>query len=681
MALSSPAEDSPSKILVATSGDRQKAFRRARRHSLLVRALRLTLPVIALGLIASYGLFVQRTIKIESDQIAGVINTGPIVASFDNLAMSNPRFNGFNRKDGSTYTVTAKKAVTDLSPIKPVGLVGITGVVRQPDGNEITIEATDGKFLRKSSRLELFNGIRLKTTSGLHGRLVSALVLPKEGTVTSEQPVDLWMKAGRVRANAMVLRHKVHEVVFSNGVAVRLSPAKNPATGKVKPTASVPTIDLAGASGAPVDVRSATMTVKDHQHSILLSGNVHATQGPATLTSRELEILYKPRAPAAGATQPKAEASAAAALGGATEIRSARASGDVTITRETSRAIATVAHFLTQEKRVVLVGDVVVTSGSDRRILADRAEIETETNDAVLTGRNVTLTQGKNVLRGSHAVVKRASGRMRLTRPGGRIAAVLAPRPRKQKRPAARTARNPASSKSTLSGLAGGWSFTSNPNAPIEIGAVSLDVDDKAKAAVFQGKVVARQGGVVIQTPNLTAIYQGGSSLLPVAATAPKTAQNRKPAAEAHVTHIKAANGVLITSENGQLVQGDWADFDVAANTATIGGHVRLQKGRQVVTGPKVVIDLTTGLSRVIRSGGTVAVTPRQPSVAGTAGVLDRCRQGRSCLVFFPGDAKAARKLKKKLRTKQKSVSGKLVPAPAPATVGSSWSTVPTPSN
>jgi len=509
--------------------------------------------------------------------------------------------------------------------------------------------------------------------------------------VTSEVPVEMWMKAGQVRANTMVLKHKLNEVTFGKGVAVRLNPSQQRRRKATKQPVSVPTLDLAGNSDAPVDIASTTMIVKDRQRSILLAGEVRVTQGPSTLTSRELEILYQPTsakpASAKGAGQPTAQPQTNAPLAGSGDIRSARASGDVTITREGSRVIATVAHFLNLEKRVVLVGDVVVTSGTDRRILAERAEIQTETNDAVLTGRNVTLTQGKNVLRGSQATVKHATARMQLVRPGGRIAAVLAPQQKQQKknkRRANRATKRGAAAGRALTGLAGGWTFTSDPNAPIEIGAVSLDVDDKARTAVFRGKVVARQGGVVIQTASLTASYLGGGSLLPgTSAVKQKNPLGAatKPAQEARVTHVRAANGVIITSESGQLVQGDWADFNVAANTITIGGNVRMQKGRQVVTGPKIVIDLNTGLSRVVRTNETVTIdTRKKQAAAPPAGAATRCREGRSCLVFFPGDAKASHKKTTRIPTPKPAIRP-LPTAPLPATVGNSWSTISTPSN
>ena len=107
-------------IKTADAGERTSALRRARINSLFVRAMRWLLPAVAVILLSSYALFMQRTLKVETATHAGKLNTGTVSTSFDNLAMSNPRYEGYNKKDGSQYRVSAKTAITDLSRDKPV---------------------------------------------------------------------------------------------------------------------------------------------------------------------------------------------------------------------------------------------------------------------------------------------------------------------------------------------------------------------------------------------------------------------------------------------------------------------------------------------------------------------------------------------------------------------------------
>lgn len=682
MASDPPNAPPPSRIVVASAGDRERAARQARRHTFVVRALRFVLPVCAVGLLASYGVFVKRTIEVDGKDHKGVFSAGPIVPSFENLTMRNPKYDGFNLKDGSSYSIRADKAVTDLSPQKPIALVGISGTVRQADGTVIKIEAAEGRFQRKTEELELYNGIRVETSSGLHARLTRALVLPKEGLLTSSEPVELWMKTGQVRGNTMVLRQKERIVVFDRGVAIRLTPTERKPSGAAAPKAKAPAlIDLAGSNNEPVDVSAVKMTVRDEKQTIHLEGGVRAKQGQGTLEAVELEIAYE-RATRAGRTDAKSAAAGGAdgagLFGGSGAIRSARAKGDVVITRDGTRVISRVVDFLATENRIVLTGDVVMTSGKDRKVLADRAEFNTVTNDVVLTGQRVTLTQGQNVLRGARVVVVRARGSMRVTRPGGRIAAHLVP-PNRGKPAGSGPNQEPASKGAAargLAGIAGGLTFKTDSNAPLDVDAVSLMVDDARRTATFAGKVVARQGAIKIEALRLIAHYIGQSGLLPV--TGREQGRQTAKAGATRLSRIRVEGGVVIASQEGQTARGDWADFDVARNTVTLGGNVRLQQGRQVITGPKIVIDLNTGISRVIRPEGTAAAERRSPagrraSVKGSQ--PPSCGAGRTCLVFFPQDAQNSRKQPARPSVKP------VVPEPprAPATIGRGWSATAVP--
>ena len=72
-------------------------------------------------------------------------------------------------------------------------------------------------------------------------------------------------------------------------------------------------------------------------------------------------------------------------------------------------------------------------------------------------------------------------------------------------------------------------SFKSDPNAPIEIEADTLDVLDASKKAVFTGNVWAKQGEMVVRTVELTAFYTGQSGLGLLPTPAPMIAE---PAAQ-----------------------------------------------------------------------------------------------------------------------------------------------------
>ena len=88
--------------------DRARAFRRARRHSLMVKMLRFALPIGAVSAAALYGLRLG-----DSWQLGpGRLKVGAVEVTADDLTMKNPTYFGLT-KDGGRYEVRAKKAVLE----------------------------------------------------------------------------------------------------------------------------------------------------------------------------------------------------------------------------------------------------------------------------------------------------------------------------------------------------------------------------------------------------------------------------------------------------------------------------------------------------------------------------------------------------------------------------------------
>lgn len=662
MALLPPAAEATSLIVIADSGDRESAFRRAKWHSRLVNVLRVALPITAAGLLASYAVFVRHSIRVETATHKGVITTGPVTPSFDNLTMSNPRYDGFNQKDGSQYSVSAEKAVTDLSPKKPVALERITGKLVQPDGTRVSLAAAKGRFFQKTEKLDLFGGIRIETSSGVHAQLSKARVEPKQGIITSDEPVDIWMGAGHVRGTRMVLQQKARTINFDGGVAVRLKPQQaKPQPAGVPAKAAPSVVDLAGNSSEPVDVTAAKLTVFDARNEAVFTGDVRVVQGHVTMTSPSLGITYQ-NGKAGGTTKPGAKP-AAPQIQSPSGIETARAYPRVVIVRDDMRIETPDAQFFAKQNLVVMDGGVVLTAGTNRRASGDRAEVRTDTNDMILTGRTVVLTQGTNVLRGGRVDVKREAGRMRLSNPAsapgstGRISANFVPKPAQDGKK-----RAPAPSS-------GGWTVRTDPNAPVHIEAATLDVDDKARTATFLGHVVATQGAFKISAPLLVAHYAGGGGLLPAGAAraAPTGASSAT-----RLTRVIARNNVVIVSDDGRKAKGDRADFDTANNLVTLTGNVVLEQGKQVIRGPKLVIDTRTGVAKMETSpNGDHRATPNPPAVA-DKGNRNACG-ARMCAVFYPQDLKkqfdgSGTKTKRGKTRKDGSARTRV-----PANIGSGW--------
>ena len=187
-----------------------------------------------------------------------------------------------------------------------------------------------------------------------------------------------------------------------------------------------------------------------------------------------------------------------------------------------------------------------------------------------------------------------------------------------------------------------GATFKTDPKAPVDVEADTLDILDQSRMAVFKGNVVTKQGAFVVRAAELTARYAGqtGLGLAQAQTSAPGT-----PKKSAQLTKIEARQKVVITSSDGRTASGDWADFDVRGNTAVVGGKVIVSQGQSIVEGTKLLIDMTTGQSRFeMEEGQAGNAAAAQASPACPEGQV--CSKSRIRAVFYPKEVEAAKKKK-----------------------------------
>ncbi len=142
--------------------------------------------------------------------------------------------------------------------------------------------------------------------------------------------------------------------------------------------------------------------------------------------------------------------------------------------------------------------------------------------------------------------------------------------------------------------------FAASPDQPIDIQARRLDVDDKAKKAVFTGNVVAKQDTFTMNSSTLDVHYAARSG-------AKKKAAGSLGGGSTEIVRLVARGKVFIKSakREAQTATGDWAEFDVKKRIITMGNVVTLKQGKNVIRGTKLVINLNTGRSSVLSSNKT----------------------------------------------------------------------------
>jgi len=144
--------------------------------------------------------------------------------------------------------------------------------------------------------------------------------------------------------------------------------------------------------------------------------------------------------------------------------------------------------------------------------------------------------------------------------------------------------------------------FSQNRDQPVHIESATLEVRDKQKQATFSGDVRVKQGDTGLRCKSLVVFYEQDGET----AEQNKTLQAATPGpgGEQRIKRLEAHGGVVVTQKE-QTATGDLGIFDMKANTVTLTGNpVVMTQGQNVLRGEKLVVDLTSGVSRVESSKG-----------------------------------------------------------------------------
>lgn len=144
----------------------------------------------------------------------------------------------------------------------------------------------------------------------------------------------------------------------------------------------------------------------------------------------------------------------------------------------------------------------------------------------------------------------------------------------------------PAAGQEAASALRG-----HNTDAPVDVAADRIEVQDRADRAVFSGNVIARQADLTLNAARVTVAYSDAGGI--------------------QIQRIDASGGVTVRSPS-ETARGQFAVYDLNNRLITLLGGVVLTRGDSQVRGGRLVLDLDSG--RAVMDGGG----PRAPAAAGT---------------------------------------------------------------
>ena len=140
-------------------------------------------------------------------------------------------------------------------------------------------------------------------------------------------------------------------------------------------------------------------------------------------------------------------------------------------------------------------------------------------------------------------------------------------------------------------------------NAPIDVAADRIEVQDRADRAIFAGNVRVRQASLSLDTERLTVAYSAAGGI--------------------QIRRLDAAGGVVVRSPS-ETARGNFGIYDLDKKLITLVGDVQLRRAGSQVMGSRLVIDLQSG--RAVIDGGAPGVGQSGGRVTGRFTVPQRDR-------------------------------------------------------
>jgi lipopolysaccharide export system protein LptA len=139
--------------------------------------------------------------------------------------------------------------------------------------------------------------------------------------------------------------------------------------------------------------------------------------------------------------------------------------------------------------------------------------------------------------------------------------------------------------------------FSQNRDQPVHIQAAKLEVHDKQQIATFSGDVRVKQGDTTMRARILKVYYERDKNEGKAKAKTIKAA-TPGPGGEQRIRRLEAI-GKVVVNQKDQTASGKLGVFDMKANTVTLSGNVVMTQGQNVLRGDRLVVNLTSGVSRI----------------------------------------------------------------------------------
>lgn len=120
-------------------------------------------------------------------------------------------------------------------------------------------------------------------------------------------------------------------------------------------------------------------------------------------------------------------------------------------------------------------------------------------------------------------------------------------------------------------------SMQQDTDAPVEVTADQLSVNQSDGTALYSGNVVIVQGQMRLAAPRVLVVYSEQAG---------------------RIERLEATGGVTLVSGE-EAAEAERADYDIEGGNVTLSGNVLMTQGANALTGERMVVNLDTGTAQV----------------------------------------------------------------------------------
>ncbi|WP_209003964.1 LPS export ABC transporter periplasmic protein LptC [Labrenzia sp. CE80] len=193
-----------------------RAQRSARRHSRMVKVLRILLPLTGVLILAGM------TALVVVFNILTGLGIGNVSLSSDGLVMDRPELSGH---DGErSYKVSAVRAIQRLSDPRIIDLENIRADIVLDPTQSAKVSALKGTYDNGAETLALYDGLQVEWSEGYIIDLAEVTIDLKSGALKTTEPFSIRSENGNIRAGQLTYDQDKGIVRFTDGIKMVLTP-------------------------------------------------------------------------------------------------------------------------------------------------------------------------------------------------------------------------------------------------------------------------------------------------------------------------------------------------------------------------------------------------------------------------------------------------------------------------